>query len=151
LPPGVSCVEGVSTYDKIASTDLEMPRICKVIVAEAHDGVRSVVGAALKGAGYDVHLVSNGSEMREALVAGRYDVVVVDVAMRTDDGFQLAEEAARCGASVVLTTGDHDQFKEVEASGHRYMLKPFMVPQLLKLLEQIAGELRCSRRKPSRH
>jgi len=126
-----------------------MPRICKVIVAEAHDGVRGVVGDALRGAGYDVELVCNGSQMREALAAGRCDVVVVDVAMRAGDGFELAEEAAKCGASVVLTTGDHDQFKEVEASGHRYMLKPFMLPELLKLLEQLARDLRCRRRKAS--
>jgi two-component system, OmpR family, response regulator len=127
-----------------------MPRICKVIVAEAHDGVRSVVGEALIGAGYDVQLVSNGCEMREALAAARCDVVVVDVTMQGDDGFELAEEAAKCGASVILTTGDHGQFKEVEASGHRYMLKPFMLPELLQLLEQISRELRCSRRKAAR-
>jgi DNA-binding NtrC family response regulator len=129
-----------------------MPRICKVVVAEAHDGVRGVVGDALRAAGYDVHLVSNGSEMRAALAAGKCDVVVVDVTMQGDDGFDLAAEAAKSGASVILTTGDHDQFKEVEASGHRYMLKPFMLPQLLMLLEQLASELRCSRRrKASRH
>ena len=128
-----------------------MPRICKVIVAEAHDGVRGVVGDALRGAGYDVQLVCNGSEMRKALAADPCDVVVIDVAMQADDGFKLAEEAAKCGASVILTTGDHGQFKHVEASGHRYMLKPFMLPERLKLLEQIASRLRCSRRKASRH
>jgi DNA-binding NtrC family response regulator len=127
-----------------------MPRICKVIVAEAHDGVRSVVGEALTVAGYDVQLVSNGREMREALAAARCDVVVVDVTMQGDDGFELAEAAAKGGASVILTTGDHVQFKEVEASGHRYMLKPFMLPELLQLLEQISRELRCSRRKAAR-
>ena len=127
-----------------------MPRICKVIVAEGHDGVRGVVGDAIKAAGYDVRLVSTGQEMRDALAGGPCDVVVIDVAMQPDDGFELAEEAAKCGASVILTTADHEQFKEVEASGHRYMLKPFMLPELLKLLQQIAQELRCRRRKAGR-
>jgi two-component system OmpR family response regulator len=119
-------------------------------VAEAHDGVRGVVGDALTAAGYDVRLVSNGREMRDTLAAAPCDVVVIDVAMQADDGFELAKEAAKCGASVILTTADHDRFKEVEASGHRYMLKPFMLPELLKLLEQTARELRCSRRKAPR-
>ena len=127
-----------------------MARICNILVVESHDGIRSLLGEALEAEGYRSRLVSHGGEMREALSGTSCDVVVIDVSSDREDGFALAEQAARCGASIILTTAEHAQFESVEKSGHRYMLKPFMMPELLALIRQVADEIGCIRRKARR-
>jgi len=126
-----------------------MPRICKVLIVEDHDGIRLLLGDVFDGAGYRFTLVADGSAMREALENADFDVVLIDVSLRDgEDGFALAKHAADMGCGVILTTADHRHFETVERSGHRYILKPFMVDSLLTVVDDVLKETaaRCARR-----
>lgn len=127
-----------------------MPRICKILVVEGHDGVRALLGDALHDQGYRFTLVGSGAEMRRALDDDDYDVVIVDIAMRGgEDGFRLADEAAEQGCGVILTTGDRRDFERVERSGHKHLFKPFMIDSLLRLVDEALRDVqaRCARRR----
>jgi two-component system OmpR family response regulator len=130
-----------------------MQRICNILVVEGHDGVRVLLGESLKAAGYQFTLASKGTEMREALDAAGHDIALIDVSLRGEDGFLLADEAARRGLRVVLTTADRSKFQAVERSGRPYVLKPFQMPELLEkirtTLEDAAVD--CVRRKRAAH
>jgi DNA-binding response OmpR family regulator len=127
-----------------------MARICNIVVVESHEGVRGLVGEALEAHGFHIRLVANGREMREAISGTKCDIVIIDLSSCEGDGLTLAEAAAHCGASVILTTAEQRQFGDVETSGHRYMLKPFMMPELLALVREVADEIGCARRKARR-
>jgi DNA-binding NtrC family response regulator len=99
--------------------------------------------------GYRFTLTADAAAMRAHLAKDAYDIVMIDVSLRSGDGFTLAAEAADHGAGVILTTGDRRLFENVEKSGHRYLMKPFMADGLVDLVRQVLQETeaRCVRRK----
>jgi two-component system nitrogen regulation response regulator NtrX len=126
-----------------------MPRICKVLIVEDHEGVRALLGDLFDDEGYRFTLAADGEAMRQEMTRGRHDIVVIDVSLRSEDGFALAEYAADQGAGVILTTGDRRLFENVKKSGHRYLMKPFMAPSLIELVQEVLRETetRCTTRK----
>jgi two-component system OmpR family response regulator len=127
-----------------------MPRICKVLVVEDDDGVRALLGDIFANEGYRFALVASGAEMQEALDDDDYDIVIIDVLLRsTDDGFALAEAAHEQGCGVILTTGDHRHSDRLAGGDFPYLMKPFKVQEMIALVDQVLQGIgaRCVRRK----
>ena len=126
-----------------------MAKICKVLVVEDHEGIRHVLGGALKTEGYDFTLVDSTGDVQDALDNGDHDVVLIDLPLDAGDPFTLAEAARANGLGVLLTSGDQRLYPKIESSGHRHIRKPFMLDQLLPLIEEILRdlEIRCVRRR----
>ena len=129
-----------------------MAKICKVLVVEDHDGIRSVLGQALKTEGYDFTLMASGDDVDGCLDNGGHDVVVIDLPLAKGDAFVLAEAARANGLGVILTTSDRQLFTGIESSGHRHIRKPFMLDELLPLINAVLRdlEIRCVRRRAAR-
>jgi two-component system OmpR family response regulator len=129
-----------------------MAKICKVLVVEDHDGIRSVLGQALKTEGYDFTLVASTGDVDDSLDNGDHDVVIIDLPLVEGDGFVLAEAARANGLGVVLTSSDGSFFTSIESSGHRHIRKPFMLDELLPLINTVLRDLdiRCVRRRTAR-
>jgi two-component system, OmpR family, response regulator len=117
-----------------------MPRICKVLIVEDHEGVRALLGDLLGDEGYRFTLAADGEDMRREMDKAHFDIVVIDVSLRKEDGFALAQEAADRGSGVILTTGDSRLFDSIRKSGHRYLMKPFMAPSLVELVRRVIEE-----------
>jgi two-component system OmpR family response regulator len=116
-------------------------RICKILVVEDDDGVRSLLGDVLDLAGYDFTLVDGAAEMRAALDAEEFDVAIIDVSLRGgENGFVLGELAEGKGCRVILTTGDPGQRARLEMSGRRHLIKPFHMQTLTELVDQVLTE-----------
>jgi two-component system phosphate regulon response regulator OmpR len=129
-----------------------MDRICNILVVEDDDSVRALLGDVLDNAGYEFLLARDGTEMRAALDTEIFDVAIIDISLRGgEDGFTLGEAASDKGCSVVLTTGDPERRVRLEASGRRYLMKPFRIKELTDLVDEILrddGAL-CARRPPT--
>jgi len=125
-----------------------MAKICKVLVVEDHEGIRAVLGDALKTEGYDFTLVDSTDDVGDAIENGDHDVVMIDLPLAKGDAFALADAARANGLAVILTTGNQRHFPQVESSGHRHIRKPFMLEQLLPLIDEVLRdlEIRCVRR-----
>ena len=126
-----------------------MSRICKVLIVEDDDSVRSMLGDLFDAEGFEFAAVRTGGEMRAALAAGGYDIAVIDLLLPGgEDGYSLAASARRAGCGVILTTGDHRHEARLKASGDRYLLKPFAMRDLIGLAQQILDEIEamCVRR-----
>lgn len=130
-----------------------MAKICKVLLVENDADIRQLLDSVFADQGYRFVTASSGPEMRRALAADRdIDIVIIDVILPGgDSGFALAETAADQGHGVILVTGDHQRFDELEKSGHRYLLKPFGLGSLLALVEQVlaASKRHCIRERPA--
>jgi DNA-binding NtrC family response regulator len=88
--------------------------------------------------------------MREALDGDDYDVAIIDMTQPGhEDGLVLAELVRQQGCGAILVTGDHRHLERLEASGQRYLLKPFRVQQMVEIVDRILVETaaRCVRRK----
>ena len=126
-----------------------MTRICKILVVEDDDAVRSLLGEVFELEGYEFGLVGSGAEMREELAAGDYDIAVIDIALRDgDDGLALADVAREAGCGVILTTGDPDQMTRARGSDWRSLMKPFRIRPLIELVDAVLRETnaQCRRR-----
>jgi DNA-binding NtrC family response regulator len=116
-------------------------RVCRVLIVEDQEEVRDLLGDALSSEGFRFSLVSNAVEMREVLAAWNVDLAVIDVVLPGGmSGLALAKEVDARGISVILVTGSHDHFQNVEESGHPFLLKPFKIGALLSMATDLLRE-----------
>lgn len=116
----------------------------KVLVAEDHAAMRSLLGSSLRGAGYDVVEVQDGSTLWHELHRGledednprHPDLVISDIHMPGADGLEVLSRLRDEGwpLPVILITSfcDHATRAEAERLGAALVLsKPFEVEALL--------------------
>lgn len=121
-----------------------MARICRILVVEDNDGIRELLQSLFDDEGYEIAVVAGGNQMRAVLAANSFDVAVIDVTLPgPDNGFALAELARAAGCGVILVTGDSRNFENLERSGHRYLLKPFRIERLLRLVNELVAMSDC--------
>ena len=124
-----------------------MARPCRVLVVEDNGDVRELLRDVFDWEGYRFETAEDGDAMRRALAGGDVDVVVIDVHLRGGRGgesaLDLAGAAAEAGCAVVLTTGDPQQIPRIEASGRRYIRKPYRLEALIDTVEAALDEARA--------
>jgi DNA-binding NtrC family response regulator len=113
-------------------------KICKVLVVEDDQDIRSLLGDVFEMEGYHFMMAANGDEMRQALATDDdVDVVILDVGLPgSANGLTLAGEVAKRGIGVILVSGYPDHFDSLQVSGHRFLQKPFKLTALLALIEE---------------
>jgi len=119
-------------------------------VAEDDEALRSVLERGLRGAGYVVDSVSDGSEALEYLKTYDYAVAVIDWRMPKMSGIELVRSLRRAGAGLpvlMLTARDmpSDRVLGLDEGVDDYMVKPFDFPELLARLRAL------QRRPPDAH
>jgi DNA-binding response OmpR family regulator len=116
--------------------------VCKVLIVEDDLYVRQLLGDVFHDEGYAFVLADSGEAMAHVLGHDpAFDVIVIDVGLPGEkNGLTLAEEAASLGYAVVLVTGDPNRFDGVAKSGHRHLLKPFRIAQLIETIQEILIE-----------
>jgi DNA-binding NtrC family response regulator len=126
---------------------------CSVLVVEDDPGVQELLRHVLVEEGNQVALARNGDEMRAAFDTGSFNVVIIDVRLPgSENGMALARQAAERGCGVVMITGDHGHSDALARTGHRYLLKPFRVEELLEATQEVveAIQAQCSIKRSGR-
>lgn len=90
----------------------------------------------LEEEGYDVFLAEDGKKAVDALGAGNFDLVILDIMLPYYDGFQIAEKIRekdpRLPVLMLTARGDiKDKLKGLETGADDYMVKPFHLEELL--------------------
>ena len=107
-----------------------------VLVVDDESGVRDLLSDALRFAGYETEVASQGREALEIWRLKRVDLCVVDINMPVMDGFEFLETVRRSDVSTpVLLLSARDATEDI-ARGLRYgaddyVRKPFSVEELL--------------------
>jgi two-component system OmpR family response regulator len=119
----------------------------RILVAEDDEALRSVLERGLKGAGYIVDSVGDGSEALSYLGTYEYEVAILDWRMPVTSGIDVVRSLRRSGAGVpvlMLTARDMptDRVIGLDEGADDYMVKPFDFPELL-------ARLRALQRRPS--
>jgi two-component system cell cycle sensor histidine kinase/response regulator CckA len=114
------------------------PRAPRILVVDDEDSIRTFSERALKGAGYEVLVASNGSDaLAVAEAQGPFDLFVVDLVMPEITGDELGRRLRQRDADVKVLyfTGYSDQlFKEKMTlwENEAFIDKPVSVKGLLE-------------------
>lgn len=107
-----------------------------VLVVDDDPALRRSLERVLHLADYDVVLADGGRAALEALMTGRYSLIVLDVAMPPPDGLEVLAWLRGSGdrTPVLMLTARAavpDRVDALEAGADDYLVKPFAVEELL--------------------
>jgi CheY-like chemotaxis protein len=116
----------------------------RVVVVDDDGELCDAFEDVLRDAGHDVVCFSNGERaLRYLRVARRPDVVLLDLSMPVMDGREFIKEFQKrselAGVPVLMITASRDQ-DGYPVPPERVIHKPFRVPSLLGLIDQITQE-----------
>ncbi len=129
----------------------------RLLLVDDEDNLRSMLEAALRHSGFDVHPVANGRDAIEAVPAVQPDLIVLDVMLPDLDGFDVCKRLRTGGDRtpvLFLTARDatEDKVRGLTLGGDDYLVKPFSLEELVARitavlrrtgLDPAADELRC--------
>ena len=102
----------------------------RILVAEDDPAISEVLAYSLRKAGYAVDIAADGEAADAALVAGTFDVVILDLGLPRKPGLEVLRELRRRGSRVpvlVLTALDDvgHRVEGLDAGADDYLHKPF--------------------------
>lgn len=117
-----------------------------VLVIDDDVSLQMVLEIALRQAGFQVELASNGEEGLERLEVIQPDVLISDVMMPHMDGVQffnaIRERLQYEGIPIIVMTALNRKpwFADLEAEGAVIVSKPFDVEQLVSLVQMYVAD-----------
>ncbi len=119
-----------------------MPK--SIMVVDDSSSVRTVVGIALRGAGYDVVEASDGADALARLEGRKVHLILSDVNMPGMDGLTLLKELKkhpqhRFTPVMMLTTESSDDKKAIgkNEGARAWMTKPFRPEHILQAVQKL--------------
>ena len=124
----------------------------RLLLVDDEDNLRSMLEAALRHSGFDVHPVANGRDAIDAVPAVEPDLIVLDVMLPDLDGFDVCKRLRQTGDRtpvLFLTARDatEDKVRGLTLGGDDYLVKPF---SLEELVARITAVLRRAGRRSRR-
>lgn len=117
----------------------------KILVVDDSATMRKIVGLTLTGAGHTYVEAENGFKALEAMKAGDFEFIILDVNMPEMNGIEfLKAHAAASGKElpvIVLTTQDEEALKKEALSlgAKDFLIKPFQKEGLLAAIKSAVG------------
>ena len=115
----------------------------RILVVEDEPAISHICQRALSSEGFEVAIAENGDSAREMLMAGDYDLCLVDIMTPVMNGRQLYEwmvqERPRLSPRVIFTTGSSlsgDIKDFLEKTGRPFILKPFKLDELKRMVNE---------------
>lgn len=108
----------------------------RLLLVDDEDNLRTMLEAALRHSGFEVHPVANGRDAIEAVATIRPDLVVLDVMLPDLDGFDVCKRLRSSGDRtpiLFLTARDttDDRVRGLTLGGDDYLVKPFSLEELV--------------------
>lgn len=113
-----------------------------LLLVDDEDNLRSMLEAALRHSGFDVHAVADGRSAIEVATGVRPDLIVLDVMLPDLDGFEVCRRLRQDGVRtpvVFLTAkdGTEDKVRGLTLGGDDYLIKPFSLEELVARINAV--------------
>ena len=107
----------------------------RVLIAEDDQVLADALLRTLRGAGYAVDCVNNGSEADAALISHGFDLLILDLGLPKLHGLEVLRNLRGRGCAVpvlILTAADsvEQRVKGLDLGADDYMAKPFSLAEL---------------------
>ena len=110
--------------------------MARILIAEDDPLVFSFIEKRLRKAGYATQVADDGDKAIEFALNGDFDLVLLDMALPSRDGFEVLQEVRRRGSQipVIVVTGRpemRDLVARLSVGSADFMVKPFRFDELL--------------------
>jgi two-component system, OmpR family, response regulator len=127
----------------------------QVLVVDDDPATRDVIGSYLEGQGFRVAAVADGRNMDRVLGEGLVDLIILDLKLREEDGFDLMRNLSRhAEVPVIVLTGhrrdETDRVVGLELGADDYMTKPFSLRELLARVRAVLRRSEARERRARR-
>jgi two-component system response regulator AtoC len=116
-----------------------------ILLVDDEPDFRTVVGEALRDAGYRVSLAANGAEGLTQISSNVFDVMICDIRLPKVDGLTLFRRVRQesPGTDVILITAHaavNDAVSALKEGAYDYLTKPFEVDEIILQMQRIATQ-----------
>lgn len=115
-----------------------------ILIVDDSASVRTVVGTALRGAGYNVVEASDGKDALSKLTGEKIHLIVSDVNMPNMDGITFVKEVKKHPSykftpiCMLTTESERAKMEEGKQAGAKaWIVKPFQPPKLLDAVSKL--------------
>jgi two-component system, OmpR family, response regulator len=114
----------------------------RLLLVDDEDNLRSMLEAALRYEGFDVHAAASGRDALEVVDDQSPDLIVLDVMMPDLDGFEVCRRLRNDGVKtpvLFLTArdGTDDKVRGLTLGGDDYLVKPFSLDELVARISAV--------------
>jgi twitching motility two-component system response regulator PilH len=116
----------------------------KILIVDDSENIRSVLQINFEHLGYDVVSARDGEEALRQIEAERPDMVILDVMMPRQNGFQVCRkiksDPRHAGLPVVFLTAKgqkEDRYWGRDCGADEYLTKPFSTAELERIIERL--------------
>lgn len=131
-----------------ATTAPQEPR--RLLIVDDDTDVLGLLHRYFRGQGFEVGVAGNGVEMRAELARAPVDLVLLDIGLPGEDGFELTRQLRKSwSGALIIVTGRGESVDRVvglELGADDYVTKPF---ELRELLARVRSALRRAPRAAS--
>ena len=123
----------------------------RILLAEDNELNSMIAVSILEGVGFSVEIAENGEEavrMMKEMDAGYFDAVLMDIQMPVLDGYEAAglirqlDDEQKAQIPIIAVTAnafEEDRKEALQAGMNGHLAKPYDIPEMLKLLNEILG------------
>jgi two-component system, cell cycle sensor histidine kinase and response regulator CckA len=119
----------------------ELPQKLRVLLVEDDEAVASGLQWSLEEEGMDVHLVTRGADVSQAVSRLRPDVMVLDLHLPDEEGRTIYERVAAEGRLPVIFSSGHAFEREIDElldnPNTAFLMKPYSLEDLLRAIHQL--------------
>jgi two-component system OmpR family response regulator len=114
----------------------------RLLLVDDEDNLRSMLEAALRHSGFEVHPAANGRDALDAVPDVKPDLIVLDVMLPDLDGFDVCQRLRSTGDRtpvLFLTARDatEDKVRGLTMGGDDYLVKPFSLDELVARINAV--------------
>jgi two-component system, OmpR family, response regulator len=125
-----------------------MERPDHILVVDDDAEIRELLAEYLKKNGFEVTVAADGRQMRAALAAATFDLIVLDLMLPGEDGLVLCRDLRANGANpvpILMLTARSDEADRIiglEMGADDYLAKPFAARELLARIRTVLRRTR---------
>jgi DNA-binding response OmpR family regulator len=119
-----------------------MTKFQHILLVDKQPDVAEMLRGVLEYYGYRVSVAACDGDSRSILSQQSVDLLIADVALRSDTGLALADLAETLGIPSLLISGDIERMNALEAGPRPFIAKPFRLAQFTEVISGILTKLK---------